>query len=670
MTLLHHAVAPEFIRSYGPLVFLSGLFAFSPLIDGGTTHLPVLIIRLAILAALTAWILLSMGSGIITIKKNPLFLPVGVFTGWAALSVFWSPYTAVSLQWLISILAYAALLFLVMQFVKSVRQVRWLVRVILVMGLFEAAVGIYQYLWLGSVRATGTFFNPNFFATYEVAVFSVAFSLLCFGQRRTEGGQKAGSLSGRWEKLVLWVTTGLIGLAFVLAQSRGALLALGMAVSFVGLYRFGKSFLAFLLLSLLLVSFIPNPLQQRILTVGAGDPYAFTRLDIWKNSLQRVADHPWGVGMGVYKYTSFQYRFPIENAIARYAKRAESAHNEYLQMGVELGVAGVAIFLVGVGFLGREIRKTLTGELEPWERGLVIGCTGSILGMLVHAGADSVFHEPALVMLNVIFVGLILVLKRLRGAERAAVWVIPFPYHPARVALVGALAFLLTFIMIRPVAAWYAFEKGEREIVDGKMEPALASFQWATLIDPGTSAYHDAVALTEARLFQRTGDVGWANRAVSELKIGLELNPLDGRLANRVGSLYLLLAQRAGTESERAAMINQAETHFELAVKLDPYSPFNYLELGKLRREQGRLEEAEAWFRQATSFEPNFLPARVQLAELLLKAGRKENAVSEYEEILKIKERYKGRALNTLERQFLEVEHEHLSRALAAEAAS
>lgn len=286
--------------------------------------------------------------------------------------------------------------------------------------------------------------------------------------------------------------------------------------------------------------------------------------------------------------------------------------------------------------------------------------------MLVHAGVDSVFHEPALVMLIILFVGLILVLKRLRGIERTAVWVVPFPYHPARVALVGTLAFLLTFIMIRPVAAWYSFEKGEREMMDEKMDRALTSFQWATLIDPGTSAYHDAVAFTEARLFERTGDVGWAHQAISELQIGLELNPLDGRFANRVGSLYALLAQREEAGPKRAAMMEQAVAFFEQAVRLDPYSPFNYFELGKLRWLQGRIDEAEAWFRGATRVEPNFLPARAHLAELSLKAGRRENAVSEYEEIIKIKERYKGRVLNSLERQFLEVEHEHLNRALAA----
>jgi tetratricopeptide (TPR) repeat protein len=268
-------------------------------------------------------------------------------------------------------------------------------------------------------------------------------------------------------------------------------------------------------------------------------------------------------------------------------------------------------------------------------------------------------------MLIVLFVGLILVVKRLKEGESAAVWMVPFPYHPARIALVGTLAFLLMFIMIQPVAAWYAFERGEREMMEGTLDRALVSYRWATLIDPGTSAYHDAVAFTEARLFQRTDDIRWANRALGELRAGLELNPLDGRLANRMGSLYALLAQREKARPEREIMMEQAIAAFDRAIRLDPYSPFNYFELGKLRWRQGRMDEAEALFRQAASVEPNFLPARVHLAELYLKSGRKENAVSEYEQIVKIKERYKGRTLTTLERQFLEVEHEHLNRGLA-----
>jgi O-antigen ligase/Tfp pilus assembly protein PilF len=644
--------SPKSIRVYGPLFILGGLSVFTPLIEGGTTHPSVLIVRLVVLATFTGWLFLSMRAGWITVYRTPLFPAIAVFIGWAAFSVLRSPYTAISLAWLISILGYAALLVLVLQLVNSTKQVRWLVAIMLGMGLFEAVVGISQYLWLGQSRARGTFFNANFLAAYEVAVFALAFGLLCYLPRGTQR---------RWETSVLGITASIVGLGFVLAQSRGALLALVVAVGFVGCYRFGKVFLGVLVLSLVVGALVPNPLQQRVLTIGPQDPYAFTRLDIWKNSLQRIEDHPWGMGLGVYKYASFHYRFPIEDAIARYWKRAESAHNEYLQMAVELGLVGVAIFLVGAGLLGREIWDTLNGELESWERGVVAGLTGGILGILAHAGVDSVLHEPALVQVLILSAGLIMVVKRLRGRGAASVWVVPFPYHPVRAALVGCLATLLGLLIIRPAAAWCAFEQGNREITASRTDRALAWYQRATEIDPGISAYHDAVAFTEVQLYQRSGDVWWLHRAVGELKVALELNPLDARLANRVGTLYGLLSERATPGPERAAILAQAAASYEQAIRLDPYTPFNYLELGKIRWAQGHTEEAQALFKQATSYEPNFLPARVHLAELHLQFGRKEAADLEYAEIARIQARYQGRTLTTLERKYLEVDLKQFS---------
>lgn len=644
------------LRLDGPFLVLAGLVAFSPLIEGGTTHLPVLLIRIVLVAALTAWLFGSMKTRQLSVYRNRLFLPIVVFVGWAILSVFQSPYAAASLQWLISICSYATLLFLVLHFVNSLNQVRTLVGAILSMGLFEAALGIYQYLWEGQSRATGTFFNPNFFATYEMTVFMLAFGLLCFG-RRAE--------AVRWEKLFLWITACVAGVAFILAQSRGAFVAFGVAVGSIGLYRFGKVFMAVLLIGMLMSVIIPTPLQHRLLTVGREDPYAFTRLEIWRNSLQRIVDYPWGVGLGMYKYSSFQYRFPIEGAISRYGKRAESAHNEYLQMAVELGLVGAVIFLVGVGLLGQAIRETLRVPLEPWEKGALTGLAGGILGILVHAAVDTVFHEPALVLLLVLSSGLVLALQRLKALDRASVWTVPFPYHPARVVLVVVLTTLLGLLVIRPAAAWYAFDKGGRERTLGQEGQALEWFERATRIDPGTTTYHDAMALSEVRLYHQSGDPRWLLKAVEALSICLVLNPLDARFASRLGALHVLLADRVGVEEEREALLGKAADYYERARQLDPYSPFNYLELGELRWAQRRVDEAQAWFRRATSYEPNFLPARVRLAELFLQTGHKEGALLEYTAIIKIKERYQGRTLNSLERRYLEVDLDPLKRSLA-----
>src|SRR2546425_6256582 len=100
------AARPSF-PAFGSLVVLGGLTVFAPLIEGGTTHLPVLIIRLILLGAIIVWLLRSMRTGWIAIQRTRVFSALVVFVGWAVVSVIRSSYVAPSLQWLISLCSYA-----------------------------------------------------------------------------------------------------------------------------------------------------------------------------------------------------------------------------------------------------------------------------------------------------------------------------------------------------------------------------------------------------------------------------------------------------------------------------------------------------------------------------------------------------------------------------------
>src|SRR3989442_4244484 len=97
----------ESCRIYSPLVVLGGLTIFAPLIDGGTTHLPALIIRLTLLVASTVWTIASLKSWRTTVPWSRLFVPMAIFLGRATLSIVWSPYTAIRIQLLRLLLSYA-----------------------------------------------------------------------------------------------------------------------------------------------------------------------------------------------------------------------------------------------------------------------------------------------------------------------------------------------------------------------------------------------------------------------------------------------------------------------------------------------------------------------------------------------------------------------------------
>ncbi|HMS83105.1 MAG TPA: O-antigen ligase family protein [Nitrospira sp.] len=626
---------------------LLGLMFFVPLIDGGTTYLPILILRLVLIAWLTIRIFRSLRDGTLILYRSPMLLPVVVFLGVASIGIWHSSYTAVSIQGVVGLFMYTVFFFLLFHQHYLRASLRVLTLGIISLGLLEGLLGVIQYLWLGEIRAKGTFFNPNMFAAYEAVTVILTLSLLAW-MKWTEHG---------------WADKGLIGtafgislLAFVMAQSRGALGALLVALLFVGLCRSWKLSIFCPLAMLIAVITFPNPIKQRVLTVSDQDQYAYTRFDIWRNSLNRIADHPLGTGLGTYKHLSFKYRFPLEDEIARYGKRAESAHNEYLQMAVELGVGGLVLFVVGVGIWGWEVKEVLRRDLSSWERGTVVGVSGGALVILAHAAVDSLFHEPALVLLLILCGSTALIVKRFATSCGPLTWAIPFPYHPARAVLVCLLATASALLVIQPAAAWFAYEQGNTASQSGHIEQAGQWYHRAILIDPGITAYRDAAARINVSGYYASGDPQRLISAVDEMVIAQQLNPLDGRTPSRLGMLYVLLAKRAVSIDRREDLLAQAARAYEGAINVDPFSPFNYVELGAIRWRQGNSREAQVLLAQCLDYEPNFLPARALLAQLATETGHNEIAHAQHTAIERIQAQYKGRAVSPLERRFLSVD--------------
>ena len=170
-----------------------------------------------------------------------------------------------------------------------------------------------------------------------------------------------------WKRVVLCGAAGVSFSAFILAQSRGALGALVIAALYITWSRFEKKAVVALALIIVALALMPNPLSRRLSEVSKQDPYAYSRVDIWKSSLERIAEHPWGTGLGMFKYASFQYRFPNDQSIVRYGKRAESAHSGFLQIAVELGIAGLGIFLFGIWVWICEVKTVVKNQLPDWE---------------------------------------------------------------------------------------------------------------------------------------------------------------------------------------------------------------------------------------------------------------------------------------------------------------
>lgn len=628
------------------------LVCFSPLVDGGTSHLPVTIFRLTLVFILTFWVAASVRLGCIRIRRSTLDVPICFFLALAIFTTIRSPYLHMSLQWLGTLLSYAVFFFLVLQIIDSRRRIDIAIYAVIAIGCIEAVVGMLQSILFEFGRAKGSFFNPNFLAVYLTAI-----SALLLGMLTTA---RYG-----WRVRVVLGTVFLIMVSTILLTgSRGGWLAWLIAIGCVLWLRFGKVAIAFVLVVVLCLAIIPNPLQQRILGEHEHNPYTYSRMEIWSSSFSRALDYPLGTGLGIYKYTSQQYPILIEGVLSRYGTRAQTAHNEYLQIAVELGFGGLIVFLWGMSRMGWTVYVALTTAQLAEERSMLIGLIGGMCGLLAHAAVDSSFHQPPVVLLLILFGGIIFTIQR-RGSGEDKIAV--FTVRPTKLTVYGiyVLAALVSVVAMRPALAWYAWVDAERLLHAQDVSASHARLDWAIFLAPGNATYHDTRAEAGFQQLSASGDWAWGHQALAQIDYAVSLNPIDGRYRSHRGRLYRALADVAGENELRRWAIDKARTSYGEAIDRDPYSPRHYVERARSHVALGNTPAAQTDLLQAIELEPNYLPARFGLGRLYQQLGQRENAAAEYREIIERTATYRGKPLMPFEKSFLDVDLDDVHAALA-----
>ena len=133
--------------------------------------------------------------------------------------------------------------------------------------------------------------------------------------------------------------------------------------------------------------------QQEILVERIGssiDPEAVTnieRIQIWKSGINMFEDN-WltGVGLENFKLRYKEYKLPE-------AKRSQvSAHNSYLQLGVETGILGLSSFVwFGIALVMNSFRGIIRTK-DYLLRALLVGALAAVFGVTFQNLTNSVFY--------------------------------------------------------------------------------------------------------------------------------------------------------------------------------------------------------------------------------------------------------------------------------------
>ena len=393
------ASAPDPVVFYGAF----GLLLFGPLAFGAVEPWSIFVLEAGAALLLVRWAIRQAASGELSVSANPLFAPMLVFAFCIGLQLV-TGRTAYRYETFSSALLYCAygiLCFLVVQVLRRTAQIQALVATFSVYGFLLAAFALVQGLssttrlyWLRTPRFGGWIYGPyvnhnHYAGLMEMLVpIPLVFSLTrgARGSRKTMAGIAAALMAGtiflsgsRGGMVAFLVQAGVLALAVLRGQRSRTVT---------------RALLPFLLIGVGLVLWLGgNELAQRLETIHTETQAELSgglRLEIDRDALRMFARKPiLGWGMGVFpdvypQFRSFHTNFFINEA-----------HNDYLQLLVEMGGMGFATMLWFLWLLFRNAGRKLQHWPEDTNGAVGLAAMLGVTGILVHSLVDFNLQIPA-----------------------------------------------------------------------------------------------------------------------------------------------------------------------------------------------------------------------------------------------------------------------------------
>ncbi|MBK9091987.1 MAG: O-antigen ligase family protein [Anaerolineae bacterium] len=308
-----------------------------------------------------------------------------------------------------------------------------LIVALLLAGVLQAAVGLYQFITqsgppafqiLGRfLRAYGTFRQPNPYAGYLGLILPLALSLFWWAlaqmvaawpgrftpSPRAEPPRRSFAAASALAAAAL-VVTALIAAGALASWSRGAWLGIGAGVVTVTALRSRRTFglslaLAGALTVLLLArgGFDTGALGGRLAQVGDylggfdvttvevnDDNFAVVeRVAHWVAAQRMIAQAPWqGVGVGNYAAVYPQVALP------RWQDPLGHAHNIYLNTWAEAGLPGLLTYvLLWLLAAWQAVRLAYDRQTDALGRAVALGVLGAIVHLSIHNLFDNLLVQ-------------------------------------------------------------------------------------------------------------------------------------------------------------------------------------------------------------------------------------------------------------------------------------
>lgn len=409
----------------------------------------------------------------------------------------------------------------------------------------QALIPFYDGPTSAPRAATGTLVGRNTFAGLMamalVLAVTIAYRRFLWPARRE--GDHRPTAGRRIEAGLPWaLLAGLFAVAIVLTKSRGgALAAVGGLVALPFLFRgraSGPAAIALVLIAVVAV-LVANP-AGLLARFEKLDPFEIdddTRWTLWTQTFDAAMRQPvLGFGMGTHPQAFHPFQPPDLPG------QVHHAHNEYVNVLFEAGVAGLALLLFGLGAWAWRVWRGHLDRPGP-DRLPVTAILAAVACEALHMIVDFDLRVTSIGIFFGALLGLGSSVCRHGAAPRRATWLLP----AAGLAAAAALAFLplapelredtTSALRLSPYdhpTSWLharrAQRSGDKELADDRFRRAASLFPphpdlqldaglwfWVRFRETGDPAHRDRAAECLHRLFrQKPEDVEQVLSAVWE----------------------------------------------------------------------------------------------------------------------------------------------------------
>lgn len=419
------APAPDPVLFYG--VF--GLLLFGPLAFGSVEPWSIFVLEAGAAVLLMIWTIRQTSSGELSVTGNPLFAPILAFALCVAvqLATGRTAYRYETFSMALLYCAYGILCFLAIQVLRRTSQVKALTVMMTVYGFLMASFALLQGLssnsklyWLRTPSMGGWIYGPYVNHNHYAGLMEMLVPVpLVFSLTRGARGPR---------KIMAGIAAALMASTIFHSGSRGGMLAFVMQIGLLAVLvvwrqknrKVTLALATFLVIGVGLVVWLGgSELAQRLATIHAETKTELsggTRLDIDRDAVRMFARKPvlgWGLGVFPNVYPEFR-SFPTNFFI-------NEAHNDYLQLLVEMGGLGFAIMLWFLVTLYRNASRKLKNWPEDNNGAIALAAMLSVTGILVHSFVDFNLQIPANAALFYIFCVLAAMESRFGKLRRRAV---------------------------------------------------------------------------------------------------------------------------------------------------------------------------------------------------------------------------------------------------------